>query len=350
VSGTLKGKIAYLSPEQCESRGVDRRSDLFALGVVVWELLVGEYLYRRDSDFLAMTAIVEEAAPLASSRRPDVPRELDALVARLLQKDPRARFQTAGELVDALEQVAEHIGAALTPSRLARFMRESFGDRPEPWVELATAGGSPSVITVNSDLVPSPAVDDVLRAVPTLPPIETIDGDDLKQTLVLDSTGSQAAVEIPKHPTLPTTFDRPPPRRSSSARGVVVAIALIAIVGAAFGVLAMTRGGAHERAAKAPPDAAARPLAVRPVVVAAPPPSPIDAPPTPPPPAIDAPPPPIDPPPPPPIATPTSIVHPIPHRRPHERPRPSAQPGSAAEPTPDAAPDDCGGDPMACQH
>src|SRR5206468_616219 len=82
-SGTVKGKISYLSPEQCRGSRVDRRSDLFSLGIVMWEMLTGARLYRRSSDFENMTAIVHEPPPPPSSRRPDVPRPIDPVEAEL---------------------------------------------------------------------------------------------------------------------------------------------------------------------------------------------------------------------------------------------------------------------------
>jgi len=96
-TGTVKGKISYLSPEQCRGAPIDRRSDLFSLGIVLWEMLTTERLFKRDSDFNAMAAIVSETVPPPSSRRPEIPPELDALSLRLLAKDPAERFQTAEE-------------------------------------------------------------------------------------------------------------------------------------------------------------------------------------------------------------------------------------------------------------
>src|SRR3954464_14026988 len=96
-SGTVKGKISYLSPEQCKGKRVDRRSDLFSLGICFWEMLTTERLYKRASDFENMSAIVPEDTPPPSSRRPDVPPEIDELVLRLLAKSPDDRFQTADE-------------------------------------------------------------------------------------------------------------------------------------------------------------------------------------------------------------------------------------------------------------
>src|SRR5579872_203742 len=91
-SGMVKGKIGYLSPEQCRGARVDRRSDLFSLGIVMWEMLTGARLYRRSSDFENMTAIVHEPPPPPSSHRPDVPRAIDDIVLRLLAKSVADRY------------------------------------------------------------------------------------------------------------------------------------------------------------------------------------------------------------------------------------------------------------------
>ena len=153
-TGTVKGKISYLSPEQCKGRRVDRRSDLFSLGICFWELLTAERLYKRASDFETMNAIVTELAPAPSARRPDVPREIDELVLRLLAKSPDARCQTAEQVVDALEQVAARTGAALSAAALGRFLRELIGPRPEPWLLLAGQREHGDAVTVASEPIP----------------------------------------------------------------------------------------------------------------------------------------------------------------------------------------------------
>jgi serine/threonine-protein kinase len=217
MKGTLKGKIAYLTPEQCNSQPVDRRTDLFALGIVMWELLTGEYLYRRDSDFMSMNAIISEPPRPASSVRGDVPRELDEILLRLLAKDPSARYQTGGEVVDAIESVAARLGASVTPSTLARFMTEWYGERPEPWIELE-ASQSTTGITVSTDPLQAPnddasQVDEQLRKVPTLPPTEV----DLE---VLRAAAASAGLAAPaKKPTMPTVDNKQLARRLSSANG-----------------------------------------------------------------------------------------------------------------------------------
>jgi len=135
-SGTVKGKISYLSPEQCRGAHVDRRSDLFSLGIVMWEMLTGARLYRRDTDFASMTAIVHEVPSRPSLRRAEVPRAVDDIVLRLLAKSVADRFQTAAEVVEAIENASMRAGTILSTSAVSRLMRDLFGMRAEPWLEL----------------------------------------------------------------------------------------------------------------------------------------------------------------------------------------------------------------------
>ncbi len=160
-SGTIKGKIAYLSPEQCQGARIDRRSDLFSLGIVLYEMLTGRRLYRRDTDFATMSAIVNEPVVPPSRSRPELSPELDHIVLSALDKDPARRFPTAGEMLEAIEGAASRAGLVLSGTGMGRFMRELFGDRPEPWVELAADEEVPPLVTVtgeslaSADLVPA---------------------------------------------------------------------------------------------------------------------------------------------------------------------------------------------------
>jgi serine/threonine protein kinase len=154
-SGTVKGKIAYLSPEQCRGAPIDRRSDLFSLGIIMWEMLTTERLYKRNSDFENMTAIVTEEPTPPSARRASIPPELDAIALRLLAKDPNVRFQSGDELVEALEEAASRIGSMISSAGLGRFLREMFGQRPEPWLEMDQTHEVPAEgVTVTSEPIP----------------------------------------------------------------------------------------------------------------------------------------------------------------------------------------------------
>jgi serine/threonine protein kinase len=158
TSGSVRGKISYLSPEQCHSsHEIDRRSDLFSLGIVLWELVTLQGLYRRSSDFENMSAIESEAALPPSQFRKDVPPEIDELIMKLLAKRPEDRFQTAGELLERIEATAMTLRTPLSIAGLARTMLEWFGDRPEPWLEQTRAGGGKRLV-VSSEPVPAKIV------------------------------------------------------------------------------------------------------------------------------------------------------------------------------------------------
>jgi TonB family protein len=104
-SGALKGKIQYMSPEQAWGKPIDRRSDLFSLGVVLHELLTGERLFGGETDInvLEKVRIAEVAAPSASN--PEVPQNLDAVVLKALAKEPDDRYANASDLLRDLDSV-----------------------------------------------------------------------------------------------------------------------------------------------------------------------------------------------------------------------------------------------------
>ena len=103
--GGLKGKIQYMAPEQAEAGQVDQRSDVFSLGVVLWEALCERRLFRRDSELATMRAIVEEPI-LPPSKIVRMAPRLEQIVMRALEKDPANRFQNAEEMALALERFA----------------------------------------------------------------------------------------------------------------------------------------------------------------------------------------------------------------------------------------------------
>jgi serine/threonine protein kinase len=135
-SGTLKGKVAYMSPEQCLGKTLDRRSDVFSLGVVMYEILTLMRLFKYENDYVTMNRIVEGVVAPPSTVRPDLPAGLEPIVMRCLEKDPVARYQTAGELLEALEGYAVEQKVVMSPQGLGRYVKELFGERPEPWLEL----------------------------------------------------------------------------------------------------------------------------------------------------------------------------------------------------------------------
>ena len=134
-TGTLKGKIAYMSPEQCAGEDVDRRSDVFSLGIVLYELVTTRRLFKGDNDFLTMTAIVHGQIPPPSTYRPDLPRTLEAIILKALARHRDDRYATADDLRIALEQFANDAGISRSSTALADYLKAQFGNRPEPWLD-----------------------------------------------------------------------------------------------------------------------------------------------------------------------------------------------------------------------
>jgi serine/threonine-protein kinase len=126
-AGVLKGKHAYLAPEQARGRAVDPRTDIFALGIVLHELLTGRPLYHREGLLPTLDAILNEPAPTTRAVRPEIPPAIDAIVLRALAKDPASRFPTAGHLREALESALDTLGGAVTQSEVIELLDARFG-------------------------------------------------------------------------------------------------------------------------------------------------------------------------------------------------------------------------------
>jgi serine/threonine protein kinase len=117
--GVPQGKYEYMSPEQVRGERIDPRSDVFALGVCLYEVLTGSSLYQREGVPQTMTAVVEEPVPSVRAVRKDIPEALDRIVTRALAKKPKDRFATAGEMQRALEDWLARNGGAIADVRLA---------------------------------------------------------------------------------------------------------------------------------------------------------------------------------------------------------------------------------------
>ncbi len=104
-SGALKGKIRYMSPEQAWGKPIDRRSDLFSLGVVLHELLTGESLFRGDTDINVLEKVRSAEILPPSRTNPEVPANLDTIVLKALAKDPDDRYTNASDLLRDLDSV-----------------------------------------------------------------------------------------------------------------------------------------------------------------------------------------------------------------------------------------------------
>jgi serine/threonine-protein kinase len=128
-TGVLKGKISYMSPEQLRFEEPDRRSDLFALGIILFEMLSGKRLYAHKGGNDVPRRILHEAAPDIGEYRPEVPPELVQLIFRLLAKDPDTRPKSAAVVAQQLEGVLANLLAEEDPIDLGPYVRDITGDR-----------------------------------------------------------------------------------------------------------------------------------------------------------------------------------------------------------------------------
>lgn len=124
--GILKGKFSYMSPEQVRGLHVDNRSDVFSLGIVLYELLTLERLFLGESDFDTLEKIRKVEMSPPSLYNPHIPKELEDIVLKALARSPDDRFQTAYEFAEALERFMRNQGYYFTNKDLGGYMKESF--------------------------------------------------------------------------------------------------------------------------------------------------------------------------------------------------------------------------------
>jgi Protein kinase domain len=150
-TGTVKGKNAYMSPEQVLGQPMDRRSDIFSLGIVLWEALTAQRLFMREVDFETFRAITEGEVPDVRMVRPDTPSELAEVVLRALAIDPQHRFATALELGDAIAAAVVGLGGPCGDREISAFLAERFATELRARVQLLHATGADADAPVGAD-------------------------------------------------------------------------------------------------------------------------------------------------------------------------------------------------------
>src|SRR5262245_5741477 len=132
-SGTMKGKYAYMAPEQTEGDDVDHRIDVFSVGIVLHEVLTGRRLFKGANDVLTIERVRRCEVPPPSAQNPMVPPALDAIILKALAKDRNQRWATAADMADALDDVVH--AARFQPTHLAQLLYDLFpieGGAPAP--------------------------------------------------------------------------------------------------------------------------------------------------------------------------------------------------------------------------
>jgi hypothetical protein len=141
-TGMLKGKFGYMAPGQYMQQAVDARSDLFALGVVLYEATTGRRAFAGSQTFSVMNRAMSGDYVSPTTIDPAYPAPLAEFVARLLAVDPAQRPASAHEVVEALEAIASTLALDTREATLAAYVSGLFDDPPEPSLEVPEAGAS----------------------------------------------------------------------------------------------------------------------------------------------------------------------------------------------------------------
>jgi serine/threonine-protein kinase len=126
-SGQLKGKLAYMAPEQARGGAIDRRADLFACGIVLWEALATKRLFKGEGEAETLNRVLYDPIAPPSSVRPDVPKALEDICMKALSRDVDQRFPTAQAFGDELEKVARGLGSVGSVRDVADCLQEVIG-------------------------------------------------------------------------------------------------------------------------------------------------------------------------------------------------------------------------------
>ncbi len=237
-TGTIKGKIPYMPPEQCKGLDTDSRSDLFALGVVLYEMTVGRRPFRGENDFAILQTIINNEFTKPSERVPGYPEQLEAIVLKLLAPAPDQRYQRAEDLMIDLEEFAQDHGMRISTLELKRYMHVAFADDIEAWEKAQREGATLEEHVASHDTTVS---DPSLLITPSVPGVELRD--------LPPPEPSGATIPLPRDATTPL----PPgqgqgqnmqmgamaaPQPSPSKTSKYVAIALVAVAAIVAMVLA----------------------------------------------------------------------------------------------------------------
>lgn len=130
-AGVLKGKFAYMSPEQVRGQEIDGRSDIFAVGILLYEMVTGERLFLGESDFSTLDKVRKAEVQPPTELNTDLPAELEAIILKALAREPDERFLRGAELAEALERFLIEDSSIFSAKRMRAFMTQNFAEDQE---------------------------------------------------------------------------------------------------------------------------------------------------------------------------------------------------------------------------
>jgi serine/threonine protein kinase len=197
-TGTLKGKISYMSPEQAKGSPIDGRSDIFALGTVLWELVTSRRLFKAENDLATIQRIINSETQPPTELREDCPPELETIILKALAVDVNERYDTAEALQLDLEELAREHKLVQSTVALRGYMNELFADEIAAW-QAAQASG----VTLTEHVAHAPSA-------PGTPPSDgeayAVDEYELDELDEVDDTGGHVPL-----PVMHGVFEAQPP-------------------------------------------------------------------------------------------------------------------------------------------
>jgi len=242
-TGAVKGTYAYMAPEQLRGEKLDRRTDVFAMGIVLWETLVQKHLFRRGTDYLTFQAITTDPIPDVCELRPDVPRALGMALAKAMNRDREQRFATVRALGEAMAEAMAPVGGPLPASAVSEEVTRAFAERlreQQKLIYLAQTGGT---LDLENDVGPAASHGTELM---TTPVSNLLRG---KATEISDAPIAQAAMA----PTIVAPSPSPSvhavlPTAPSSSSSSFVRIAVVAVIALGIGGLGLYMWGGSSSA------------------------------------------------------------------------------------------------------
>lgn len=219
----IKGKFGYMSPEQARAEKLDRRSDVFALGIVLFELLTGERLFRGENAAHSLELVKQGPIPDPSDLNPKLSPKLVRIVERALERDVRKRFQTAAELGEALERYLVEERVLVSHASVGHLVRRVLGSRIESQRQAIREALTVSDGVVTAGLVPDHPTSSEHSAAPF-----AASGHFAFRPS--DPPSSASSTSTPR----PQSFELPPRRRVASILPLLATIAGLSAAGGAI--------------------------------------------------------------------------------------------------------------------
>jgi eukaryotic-like serine/threonine-protein kinase len=167
--GQLKGKLAYMAPEQAQGDPLDRRADVFSAGILIWETLAAKRLFKAENEAATLSRVMNEPIPELTRVAPHISKELAAVVKRGLERDRTKRYSTTQQFAEAIEAAANGRDGIATPREVAAFVKEMLGQEIEQQRDAVRAWIAQSEPSQVGGLAPAPAPSSVSVAAMSLP-------------------------------------------------------------------------------------------------------------------------------------------------------------------------------------